>query len=234
MSDSLRVALVAEGPTDAIVVEAALQSMLGRPVLLTLLQPEGSVAFGETGTGWGGVYRWCVKASVPGGGRLATNRLVLEAFDVLILHVDADVAGKLYGEATIAPRAGDKALPCERDCPPVETSTNALRGVLLSWCGEEVVPPKVVLCVPSKSTEAWVVASLFPADRAVTATSVPFECLHDPGARLGQQPVRKRLRKTQSDYRSKEAALQAAWSRIAGPCGMSEARRFQQDFLAAL
>jgi hypothetical protein len=33
----LRVALVAEGPTDAVVVEAALKALLRRPFVLTLL-----------------------------------------------------------------------------------------------------------------------------------------------------------------------------------------------------
>lgn len=57
MSD-LRIALVAEGPTDCIVIEAALNSFLTRPFILTQLQPEDFQAlggFGATGAGWGGV-----------------------------------------------------------------------------------------------------------------------------------------------------------------------------------
>lgn len=40
MSDPLRIALVAEGPTDAVVIEAALRSMLGgRPFVLKQVFP---------------------------------------------------------------------------------------------------------------------------------------------------------------------------------------------------
>ena len=65
MSDPLRIALVAEGPTDRIVLEAAITALLGqRSFVLSLKQPEVSEAFtggasGASGAGWGGVYRWC-------------------------------------------------------------------------------------------------------------------------------------------------------------------------------
>src|SRR6478672_6431271 len=39
MSD-LRVALVAEGPLDRVIIEAALKAVIPRPFILTLLQPE--------------------------------------------------------------------------------------------------------------------------------------------------------------------------------------------------
>jgi hypothetical protein len=76
MSDPLRIALVAEGVTDKVVLEAAVQSMLnGQTFILTLLQPEESVAFtgaghaGPLGGGWKGVYKWCRQATVRAGGR---------------------------------------------------------------------------------------------------------------------------------------------------------------------
>ena len=66
MSDRLRIALVAEGSTDRVVIEAALRFILGsRPFVLNQLQPVGSVAFGPMGAGWSGVYRWCQQAVSP-------------------------------------------------------------------------------------------------------------------------------------------------------------------------
>lgn len=57
MSDPLHIALVVEGPTDRIVIEAVLKAMLrDRAFVITQLQPEGSVAFGGLGAGWVGVY----------------------------------------------------------------------------------------------------------------------------------------------------------------------------------
>lgn len=52
MSD-LRVALIAEGPTDVVVIEAALKALLPRSFVLAQLQPEPTRP--KMGTGWGGV-----------------------------------------------------------------------------------------------------------------------------------------------------------------------------------
>ncbi len=234
MSELLRIAVVAEGPTDTIVIEAALRAIVtDQPFVLTQLQPEGSLAFGETGGGWGGVYRWCKQSLQRGNGRLANDRLVLDSFDVLVIHLDADVAGRKYADSTITPNDGDRKLPCEYACPPPAATTDALRAVLLSWCAERQPPPRVVLCVPSKAMEAWVVASLFPSDAAVIGATA-FECFAAPESRLAQQPKRKRIRKAQSDYRDSSAIIQNQWPRIAAPTEFGEAYRFQCDMLAAL
>ncbi len=60
---AVRIALAVEGPTDHILIEAAIKQILGkRPAVVSYLQPEFSAAFdpvGEEGGGWPGVYRWC-------------------------------------------------------------------------------------------------------------------------------------------------------------------------------
>ena len=77
MSDPLRIALVAEGPTDGVVIEAALRSMLNtRPFVVNQIFPEGSTSFGELGTGWVGIYRWCRQSAKRGNGQLQTDALV--------------------------------------------------------------------------------------------------------------------------------------------------------------
>ncbi len=93
MSEPLRVALVAEGPTDGVVIEAALRAMLGeRLFVLNQIFPEGSSSFGEMGTGWVGIYRWCHQSARRGNGRLSNDQLVFRNYDILVLHLDADVA----------------------------------------------------------------------------------------------------------------------------------------------
>jgi hypothetical protein len=232
MSDPVRVALVAEGPTDGIVIEAALLAMMGdREFVLTQLQPEGSVAFGHLGTGWVGVYRWCRQAASRGGGRLSGDALLFGTYDVVVLHVDADVAAKKYSEGAVEPQATDGELPCERTCPPASATTNVLRTVLLSWCGESTVPAGSVVCIPSKSTDAWVIATLFPGDPAMRTG---IECRPDPEARLGLQRKGDRIKKTQRDYRARASQISSSWPRIArqGVCG--EAHRFETEFRGAL
>jgi hypothetical protein len=229
MSEPLRIALVAEGPTDRIVLEAAIQAILNeRPYVLTQLQPEGSLVFGERGTGWGGVYRWCKQSAERGKGRLANDRLIFSQFHILLLHLDADVAGHKYAEANIDPKQGDKPIPCDKPCPPPANTTNALRVVLLSWCGERTTPKNVVICMPSKSTEAWVVRALFPGDIAVRQG---IECFANPESRLGQQPKRSRIRKCQRDYQDRSNRLRDAWQEL---LKLTEAARFQDDFEKAL
>jgi hypothetical protein len=88
MSD-LRVALIAEGPTDAIIIEAALKKLLPRAFVLTQIQPE--VTRPKLGTGWGGVLRWCIEFASRGHSRLEDDP-TLPGFDLVIIHLDADVA----------------------------------------------------------------------------------------------------------------------------------------------
>lgn len=231
MSDPLRIAVVAEGPTDTIVIKAILNAVgNGSHFIVTQLQPEGSVAFGALGGGWSGVYHWCKQSTLRGQGRLAGDELLFLRYDLLIIHLDADVAGVTYQSAQIDPQPMDPALPCEADCPPASTTVLALRQVLLGWCGESVAPQRLVLCNPSKNTEAWVVAALFPLDSVVTAGQL--ECHSNPENRLGQQPRKQRIRKSQADYHSRSDQLSAGWPTVVKQLG--EAQRFDSDLRAAL
>ncbi len=226
MSDSLRIALVAEGPTDRIVIEAALNAILtDRLFRLTQIQPEGSAVFGPLGGGWSGVYKWCKQSAERGNGKLSEDEILFLNYDLVILHLDADVAGFQYSEGNVTPVEGDLPLSCEKSCPPASDTTDALRSVLLSWCGETEVPPKTVICMPSKASEAWLVNALFPNDVSVKRG---IECYPEIESRLAQQPKAKRIRKSVSDYRDKADELTEAWPRIAT---LGEARRFQDELI---
>lgn len=89
----LRVALVAEGPTDAIVIEAALKALLPKPFVLALLQPERTLP--KVGAGWGGVLRWCDDFAAREHACIEDDP-TLPGFDLCILHVDADVTEASY------------------------------------------------------------------------------------------------------------------------------------------
>lgn len=237
MSDTLRIALVAEGVTDYEVLNAAIESMLnGQSFVLTLFQPEGSMAFsgggnvGSFGGGWKGVYRWCLQATQRSGGKLSDDPLFL-GYDLLLLHLDADVADEDPSNSLIFPMpelAG--VLPCYQPCPPPSATTDALRKVILSWVGEAQTPPKTVLCTPSKSTEAWVMAAVFPKDKEVVKPG--WECYPKPENRLGQQAKAKRFAKHQQDYATRRYELQAGWPSVVAR--LTEARRFQNDFMTAI
>lgn len=237
MSETLRIALVAEGVTDFVVLNAAMESMLeGRSFDLKLLQPEGSVAFagsgdaGQFGGGWRGVHKWCLQARERSSGGIRDD-VLFTAYDLLVLHLDADVAGEdpaNYSVYEISGLAG--VLPCDRPCPPASDTTDRLRQVLLSWIGESMEPPRIVLCTPSKCTEAWMLAIFFPDDKQMI--KMGWECHPKPEGRLAQQPKAQRFSKNQSDYDRRSGAIQDGWPRIANH--LSEAGRFQEAFLASV
>ena len=189
MSEPLRVAVVVEGPTDSIVLKAIVRSLLdGADFEFQTLQPEGSAAFeanfGAHGPGWGGVYRWSRQAAEEGGGSLSGSS-ALSQWDLLIIHLDADVADKTYSSARIqSPPHHD--LPCVKSCPPPHETTDALRTVLLRWLGEQTCPPQTILCTPSKTMDAWVLTAIFPGN--ATFQQRNWECHTDPEGQINALP----------------------------------------------
>jgi hypothetical protein len=234
MSEPVRVAFVVEGPTDFVVLRAVIHALLDdREFEPTVLQPELSEAFSaETGGGWTKVYLWCRQAAEQAGGA-ARGNLLFSFHDVLVLQVDADVAGKSYGDdCRLKDHPGD--LPCEQPCPPPHATTNALRNVVLGWLGEPDSPPKLAMCTPSKSLETWVLVALFPNDQVAKRANV--ECQANSAAQLQSKPLAQRLirsgQKLIDKYQGSEQAIRAAWPHIRTRC--SEAERFSRDFLSAL
>jgi len=176
MSDPLRVHVVCEGKTDAIVIAAALKAVTGKDLLLTMIQPEQDATQPRPlGEGWKGVRSWCWQLRDDFGGFEASPSLI--AADLLVLHVDADIVSD---------------IDCDKlPCPPAENTTTCVGGRLLEWMGERSCPRGLVLCIPSKATEAWVFAALF-------ADQMPdLECLDDPARALydrrAQKPDGRRL-----------------------------------------
>ena len=229
MSDPLRIAVAAEGPTDAIILKAVFHALLPDTEFeVQILQPETSAAFGTTGTGWVGVYRWCRQSVLEGGGSVSGSS-VLKFCDLLVMQVDADVAGKTYSSGSIKGAPYDD-LPCEEPCPPPSDTTDALRSVVVNWLGELAIPPQVVLCIPSKSIETWVLAAICPGNSIVKRKD--WECRANPEGQLATLPTKQRFQKRPADYDARREAVTAAWPKVAAR--LTEAARFEREFLNAL
>jgi len=225
MSD-LRVALVAEGPTDAIVIEAALKALLPRPFVLTLLQPEETRP--RLGTGWGGVLRWCADFAARAHARIEDDPL-LQCFDMFVLHVDADVADASYADVSaefgrIAVQRGWVPLPNAQRCPPAGSSANVVRACVLSWAGIPVLGPKTVLSVPSKAVDAWLAAAVLENGHALLPN---IECNGSVEAQLAGLSRKQRVRKCTTDYRARAAAITERWGLVRQRC--TQAERFSRD-----
>ena len=154
---------------------------------------------------------------------------ILSNHDVLIVHVDADVAGETYASGNIRDAPCDD-LPCEAPCPPPDRTTNVLRAVVLNWLGEHERSPRVVLCMPSKSIEAWVLAAIWPHNKMVQRDD--WECRSNPERQLAALPKRRRFKKRPADYRRKQNEIEKAWPRVSAR--LTEAGRFKAEFLAAV
>ena len=234
MSEPLRIAAAVEGPTDAIALEAILRALLpDADFEFQTLQPEVSAAFDHaphhgTGVGWVGVYRWSRQSACEGGGSVS-GCSALSHHDVLIVHVDADVAGKTYASGNIRDEPCED-LPCEKPCPPPHDTTNALRAVVLNWLGEHGCPSQVVLCTPSKSMDAWVLAAIWPENQMIQRDD--WECRPNPEGQMAALPKPRQFRKRQGDYRRKQDEIMVAWPQVSARLG--EAERFEAEFLGAI
>lgn len=240
MSDDLRIALVAEGPTDAILITAALKAILPRSFVLTFLQPEATRP--EMGSGWCGVLKWCHAFSRRGVASLEVDPLLF-SYDMIILHIDADVADMKYGDcgqeaSQLAASIGWPRLPHPTDCPPPQNAANYMETCLLSWLGLASRGPRTVHCIPSKAVESWLSVAVLPTGDPLL-TSV--ECRFDLAEKLailpkkilsnGGLPKKRRIKKKNKvDYQANAPQLQHQWGRVRSVC--SQAAAFEAQVLA--
>ena len=153
----------------------------------------------------------------------------LSYHDALIVHVDADVAGRTYASGNIRDAPHDD-LPCEAPCPPPDETTNALRAVVLNWLGEHERPPRIILCTPSKSIETWMLAAICPENNMVRRDD--WECRPNPERQFGALPRHLRIKERPGDYRRKRSDIKKAWPSVSAR--LVEAERFEEEFLAAI
>ncbi|MBI5901717.1 MAG: hypothetical protein HZB40_21170 [Rhodocyclales bacterium] len=228
----LRIGLVAEGPTDVVVIEAALRAFLEQPFVLTQLQPEPSQP--QMGSGWGGVLKWCQAFRQAGYAALEDDPK-LEGFDLLILHLDADVAGKSYADygPAVAQMAVDRGLPpmpIAQPCPPPSATVAPIHDLLRAWLGVAMLGPKTVVCIPSKATEAWLAAALLSNEQDLMTE---IECEMNIAGILAGLPKAQRVRKSPREYSARAAALTFAWEgSVKQHC--SQARDFEVRAVKAI
>lgn len=216
-----RIAVVAEGPTDFVLIVAALRAILPRPFVPTLLQPEPTRP--QLGSGWGGVLKWCTELRSRRVSRLDADA-TLSGYDMVVLQLDADVAHKSYadfGEAAAAACADLPTLPCHRPCPPVGDTVGALQSVLLGWLGMPGgLGPRAALCIPSKAIESWLAAAVFSTDPRMLAD---LECSLSMEARLASRPKGSKIRKSVQQYRLHADAVRTGWPGVVQRCSQAQA-----------
>jgi hypothetical protein len=227
----LRIALVAEGPTDYEVIQAALKAVLPEPFVMIQLQPEATG--GMMGTGWCGVLKWCQAAQQRHSGSLDTDPTLI-GFDLLIVHLDVDVASKQYADcgtlvADIAQENNWRDLPCAQQCPPISNTVDLLVKAIESWLGQYTGGDRTLFCLPAQSSGTWLAAAVLPSAHPLLVDS---ECNLSLESRLGQLPLKERIKKTTREYRLHAPRITEQWEQVKQVC--TQAEHFEQLVLAAV
>ncbi len=230
MSDLLRIALVAEGPTDYEIINAALRAILPRPFVMTLLQPEATRP--EMGGGWCGVRKWCHDTRLRCDAMQGTD-ITLNGFDLLVIHLDLDVACKSYADCSpevesMARDFGWATLPCQQPCPPISATRDQIEAVLKSWLGGDVPMHRTLYCLPAQSSGTWLAAAVLPSGHALL---VGVECDIRVEKGLAQLSKKERIKKSIPEYRKYAPVITTQWQQVKQIC--TQAEKFEQTVLVA-
>lgn len=229
----LTIGMVAEGPTDILLLRAlidefakATDDCFENLPYYKILQPEESATtgFGDYGGGWRGVTRWCQNfiKSFPDEVLFKGPQL-----DLLIIHLDADVAR-------------EAEINCARPCPPAQETCEALGQKIITWLGISNMA-KLVLGIPADNLEAWVLAAYDPQTFYHQPPAMPLECVPKPDLIISNQsykprPLLKRKegkpKKSKREYENLIPVVLTHWTEVKNLC--PQAAKFEQEVRIAL
>lgn len=209
----LRVGIVAEGKSEWFVLEELMRA-LHPDIDFQRIRPDISA----TGSpyGWRGVKAWCQEF----GGRLETFMMGVQGkkLDLLVIHADCSMA---HNEGAARP------------CPPASDTADALREVVIKqWLGLAAQPPFVLVTHPSKSTDAWVVASLEPPYRKLAGIECDDAVENELVARHLLRKKDGEVKKPEGRYRPLAEAAARRMTEVCRHCTL--ASRFVAEFQAAV
>lgn len=165
---SFVIGLIAEGPTDAVVLEPLIKRAVGAraqglDVEIVPVQPGDVTSGGSEEGGWLQVKAWCLRNGAAQRRALYFEPL-FEGFGprchALLVQLDADL---LHLVPDLARREG---VPAPAELTP-EARGETIRALLTRWLwpeeGARLDEPRTVRLAAVWSTETWLVAALDPA-----------------------------------------------------------------------
>ena len=191
----MTIGIVAEGPSDFILLEQLINMLLEGEHYYVRLHPE--TQFGVRERGWQGVRAWCQMMAREFENLAIFLNGATPKLELLVIHLDADVAS---------------AINCEYPCPPAQDSCDAIAQSLMNWLGSPAMQEPLVLCIPAQNTEAWVLAADNP--QTPSAYHNPpekyLECVLNPDMIISNQgykphPLLKTRRKKENGKKVKKA-----------------------------
>ena len=209
----LRVGIVAEGPSDWIVLEEVMKAVHAE-IEFVRLQPDQTLT--SLGQGWRGVRAWCTE----NGPRLELlmTGLTGRPLHILVIHADCSMADK----------AG-----AAHPCPPASDTALALGEIIeVRWLGRAPRLDFVVIATPAQSSDAWAIATFDPP----YANLAGIEC----DKAVEDEFIRRKLLKRKNGQVKKPSRIYEA---IAARIGQSidlicshclQAETFRSDFRVAV
>jgi hypothetical protein len=202
---SFVIGLIAEGPTDAVVLEPLIKRALGVgpqgiDVELVKVQPADATSGGSGEGGWLQVKAWCLRNGAAPRRALYFEPL-FEGFgprcNALLVQLDADL---LHLVPDIASKEG---VPTPKELTP-ESRAETIRAILTRWLwpegGERLDNDRTVRLAAVWSTETWLVAALDPALATPEAVDPnPLLLEHSPGLALREGSTK--LKKSEKRWR---------------------------------
>ena len=230
----MNIGIVCEGITDYYVIEAALSKIIPFDFTATLIQPDVTPESIRLGEGWCGVFKWCSEILSH---ESTQTEILRNIYKIIIIHIDADVAQKHFRDCG-SNYNNTPELPCDSECPPAEDTVNNLKALIESWMPANPMDDRTVICIPSKSSETWVVTALFGTNDPDILENI--ECNNELERYLAEKPPRERLirqkdgrfRKDTSRFKSSEKIISNKWMFVTKHC--REAKRFESNILSTL
>jgi hypothetical protein len=210
----LRVGLVAEGRSDFLVLEQVMKKVQAN-IECVEVHPNHIPILG-LGNGWKGVRGWCRRYGAQL--ELFMSGFADKPLHILVIHADCSMADK---------------EGAEHPCPAASTTATALVEVITkTWLNRHPLPDFVVIATPSKSSDAWVIATFDPP----YSNLVDLEC--DKGAE--DEFVRRKLLKRKDGkpkkhiptYRRLAERIDTGIDLVYAHCPQAEA--FRTNFQAAV
>ena len=230
----MNIGIVCEGITDYYVIEAALNTIIPNDFTVTRIQPDVTPESLNFGGGWCGVFKWCNEVLSH---ESAQTKILRSIYKIVIIHIDADVAQKHFRDCG-SNYNNTPGLPCESKCPPSEDTVNNLKTLLESWMPANPLDDRTVVCIPSKSSETWVVTALFGTNDSKILSDI--ECNNELEHYLSEKPARERLirqkdgrfKKITNRYQSNMKTISNKWNFVTKHC--READKFEGNIISTL
>lgn len=241
----LSVGVVSEGAIDQYILGIILQDIsfsMDVDFEIRSIQPKYDAINDQwENGGWGLIYAWC-KDVIKKHGSL--EKFITDTgIDLLVLQIDADVMYMKYTDCpSVAVEPSDYPIPISAPCPKVACSIpchviEEVPKLLNSWFRSASMPECVVLCTPSKSLDAWVVATMpmadFKSDRIdpnlITILNSKLECTPNPEQCFDYSD---KIGKSLKSYRNYKKTIQANLDMMYTRCVM--ANTFKENFSKTL